>query len=133
MKNGKRDVIERDYAESIIDGPEFELSTDDQVAEVTTDFNLAEISGEGKSLDLSVDIGSNVYIQPHENTVPGVKDIQTLSQTGSGEQVPHNGYGIELMIFPIALLFCKSMMKAFEKHGKSSGRLHARQWREITA
>jgi hypothetical protein len=117
--------------EGIIDGPEVELSSDDQLAEVTTDFNLAEISEEGKGLDFSVDIGRDIYIQSHAETVPGTKDIQTLSTARSGEQVPHNGYGVDLMIFPIALLFYKIMMNAFEKHGKSSSRLHARQWRKI--
>lgn len=134
MKNGKRDVYERDYAENIIDEPEFELPTDDQLNGLTIDCNLAEISGEGNKLDLSLDIGRNVHLQPHVNTVAGTKYIQTLSTAGSGEQVPQSGFGMEFMIIPITLiLFGKSLMQAFENRGKNGARLHARQWRDVTA
>lgn len=120
--------------ESIIDEPEFELPTDDQPNELTVDFNLAEIFGEGDKLDLSVDVGRNVYVQPHVNTVAGTKYIQTLSKVGSGDQVSQSGHGMELMIIPFTfILFLKSLMQAFEKRGKSGTRLHARQWRDVTA
>ena len=131
MKNGKRDVIEKDYTEGIIDGLDFELpSGDDHLAKLTNDFDVI-FTGDGKNLDLSVDVGSNVYLQPHSNTIESTVDTRSLSKMGSGEQVPQNGSGLELMIIPITLLlFFKSLMQAFEM---SSGRLHARQWREIAA
>jgi hypothetical protein len=134
LKNGKRDVIEKDYTESIVDGFDFELpSVDDHFAKLINDFDV-NITGDGKSLDLSVDVGSNVYLQPHSNTIGSTADTTSLSKMGSGEQVPQNGSGLELMIIPITLLlFFKSLMQAFEKRGMSSGRLHARQWREIAA
>jgi len=133
LKNGKRDVIEKDHEESIIEGLDFELPTDNQFSELTTEFNFAEISGEGKGLDLSVDVGRNVYLQPHANAIGSTGGMGSLSKLGWGEQVPQNGSGLELIIIPITLLlFFKSLKQASEKRGKSSSRLHARQWREIT-
>jgi len=133
LKNWKRDVVERDYAESIIDGLDFEMPTvDDQFTELTNDFDL-KTTGEGDKFDLSVDIGHNVYLQPRANNVASSKEVGSLLTTGS-DQVVQNGSGLELMIIPITLiLFFKSMMLALEKRGKSSGTLHARQWKEITA
>ena len=133
LKNWKRDVVERDYAESIIDGLDFEMPTiDDQFTELTNDFGH-KTSGDGDKFDLSVDIGRNVYLQPRANNIASPKDVGSLLTTGS-DQVVQNGSGLELMIIPITLiLFFKSMMQALEKRGKSSGTLHARQWKEITA
>ena len=78
MKNGKRDVVKRDYAESIIDGLDFEMPTvDDQFTELTNDFGH-KTSGDGDKFDLSVDIGRNVYLQPRANNIASPKDVGSL-------------------------------------------------------
>ncbi len=135
MKNGKRDVVKRDYAESIIDGLDFEVPTvDDRLPELKNDFNfgLSDIAGDGNTFDLSVDIGHNAYLQHHASTVAGSKDVGSFLKTES-EQLGQKSSGLELMIIPITfILFFKSLMQGFEKRGQSSGRIHTRQWREIT-
>jgi hypothetical protein len=116
LKNGKRDFIEKDYSETIIDDPDFEMSVDDQLPDLPP--------GDVHINDKVVDFPHHVYDLHGGNTIGGQTNTTGLMTQEKGQ--------VALLIFPVSiLLLIKSMMQPSEKKdGSNNGRVHARHWKK---